>query len=159
MEQQYFDYKYVKEIDSNQLQFVIKANDYLLAKFKHIDTDFNELTNQTDVIIWFYQSLTEEEKTSLDSIVDNYTIQTIVIDLPDVSPRQIRLALIEKFGSLQPIEDLLNSLPEPMKSVAKVEWEYSIAFKRTRPLVIQMAAMLGMTSAQVDELWTRAWTL
>jgi len=70
-----------------------------------------------------------------------------------VTPRQIRQALIYSGVSLDMIESALNSLPEPMKSLAKTEWEYSTLFDRRRQLVNQMGVMLGWTSEQLDQLW------
>lgn len=77
----------------------------------------------------------------------------------DVTPRQIRQALILSGISMQQIEDALNTLPEPQKSLAKTEWEYSIAFQRQRPLVLAVGQMLGWTSQQLDDLWRLAATL
>jgi hypothetical protein len=77
----------------------------------------------------------------------------------DVTPRQIRQALILSGITLSQIDDAINSLPEPTQSLARVEWEYSIAFQRNRPLVAQVAQMLQWTSEQVDALWELAGTL
>jgi len=74
-------------------------------------------------------------------------------DIPSVTPRQIRQALILSGISIAQIESALDSLPEPIKSLAKTEWEYSNAFERNRPLVEQMGAMLGWSSEQLDNLW------
>jgi len=79
--------------------------------------------------------------------------------IPNVTPRQIRQALILSGVTTASIEAALDSLPEPMQSLAKIEWEYSTAFERNRPLVNQMASMLGWTSAQLDALWKLAGTL
>lgn len=73
--------------------------------------------------------------------------------IDDVTPRQIRQALILSGVDMAMIEAALNSLPEPTKSLAKTEWEYSIAFKRNRPLVKQVGLMLGWTPQQLDDLW------
>lgn len=82
------------------------------------------------------------------------------IPVPDsVTPRQIRQALIISGVSLSQIDDALNSLSEPVKSLARVEWEYSIAFQRNRPLVRQVALMLGWTDEQLDNLWKLAASL
>lgn len=79
--------------------------------------------------------------------------------IADVTPRQIRQAMIISGISLTSIETALSSLPEPTQSLARVEWEYSIAFQRNRPLVIQMGAMLGFTSGQLDAVWKLAASL
>ena len=80
----------------------------------------------------------------------------LVSNLPDVTPRQIRQALILSGVSMESIDTALNSMPEPTRSLAKTEWEYSIAFKRNRDLVNQVGVMLGWTSEQLDDLWAFA---
>lgn len=80
-------------------------------------------------------------------------------EIPDVTPRQIRQALVLMGVSLTDIDNALNSLSEPTKSLARIEWEYSISFQRQRPLVNTMGAMLGWTSDQLDALWIFAATL
>lgn len=79
--------------------------------------------------------------------------------LKDVSPRQIRQALVLSGVAMADIEAALASLPEPTKTLAQIEWEYSVVFQRNRPLVSQVAAALGWTSAQLDALWELAATL
>ncbi len=76
--------------------------------------------------------------------------------LKDVTPRQIRQALVLYGISLTDIDNALNGLPEPTKSLAKIEWEYSISFQRNRDLVNQVGALLGWTSQQLDDLWKYA---
>lgn len=77
----------------------------------------------------------------------------------DVTPRQIRQALVLSGVTLEQIDTALNALPEPMKTMAKVEWEYSNSFQRNRPLVAAVGVMLGWTSGQIDALWLFAGTL
>lgn len=77
-------------------------------------------------------------------------------DLPDVTPRQMRQALILSGVSMEMIETALSSLPEPNRSLALTEWEYSIAFKRQNPLVKMVAVLLGWTDDQLDDLWIMA---
>lgn len=79
--------------------------------------------------------------------------------IPDVTPRQIRQALILSGVSMQQITDSLNTLPSPQKELAIAEWEYSTAFIRTNPLVSSVGTMLGWTSQQLDNLWLYAGTL
>lgn len=71
----------------------------------------------------------------------------------DVTPRQIRQALILHGVSLTDIENALALLPEPTRSLAQIEWEYSVMFLRRNPLVEQVGQMLGWTSEQLDDLW------
>jgi hypothetical protein len=104
-----------------------------------------ELPNNTSEEVW-------QEKLAVYA-------QPGVIGLPDVTPRQMRQALILSGVSLTDIDAALDSLPEPTKSLAKIEWEYSIAFKRLNPLVASVGQILGWTSQQLDDLWKLAGTL
>lgn len=72
--------------------------------------------------------------------------------IADVTPRQMRTALAI-YGVLTAVEAALDSLSEPTKTLAKIEWDYSIAFQRNRPLVAQVGQMLGWSDAQLDALW------
>jgi len=74
-------------------------------------------------------------------------------DIPSVTPRQIRQALILSGISMSMIDDALSALPEPVSSLAKAEWEYSISFDRRRQLVQQVGILLGWTPEQLDNLW------
>lgn len=77
-------------------------------------------------------------------------------DLENVTPRQIRQALILSGVSMETIEEALNSLPEPTRSLALVEWEYSVAFIRSNPLVNNVGLVLGWNTKQIDDLWKMA---
>jgi hypothetical protein len=85
-----------------------------------------------------------------------YAKAPAVPEIADVSPRQIRTALILSGVTLASIEAALDTLSEPTKSLAKVEWEFSIAFQRNRPLVAQVGQMMGWSSEQLDGLWALA---
>lgn len=82
-----------------------------------------------------------------------------VKEYKDVTPRQIRQALILSGITLDQIDQAIDSLEEPTRSLARVEWEYSIAFQRHRPLVSQVAAMLGWNDDQLNALWDLAASL
>lgn len=79
--------------------------------------------------------------------------------IPNVTPRQIRQALIISGVDLNTIEAAIDSMPEPQRSLARTEWEYSTAFERNRPLVAQVGQLLGWTDTQLDTLWVMAGTL
>lgn len=104
-------------------------------------------------------SLTLPDSTSEEQWQKILTSYKEVPQIPDVTPRQIRQALILSGVSINDIEAALDSLPEPLKSLARVEWEYSISFQRNRPLVSQVGALLGWTSDQLDNLWRFAASL
>lgn len=114
---------------------------------------------------------------SLGNIPDSYQYQTVidvtdaqrevqvgwtwernrlVYKLPDCTPRQIRQALVLAGVSMEQIELALNAMPEPMRTLAKIEWEYSTAFIRSNTLVENVGLMLGWTPEQLDALWITA---
>jgi len=76
---------------------------------------------------------------------------------PDqVTPRQIRQALVLNGLTLSQIDSALASLPDPTKTMAQIEWEYSVAIHRSNPLVASVGALLGWTSDQIDALFIQA---
>lgn len=143
-------YNYTKNVIADKLQLEIVNEE--LTTIQYIET----VADSVD--IYFSEELSLEDKATLDAIVDAHdgNIPTII---PDVTPRQIRQALILSGVSLQQIDDAINSLSEPTKSLARVEWEYSNVFQRNRPLVAQVAAMLRWTDTQLDDLWRLAASL
>jgi hypothetical protein len=50
-------------------------------------------------------------------------------------------------------------MPDPPKTAAKIEWDYSNTVQRHNGFVSQIAPMLGMTEQQIDDLFILAATL
>lgn len=82
-----------------------------------------------------------------------------VVFIPDVSPRQIRQAIILSGMTLEQVDAILDAQPEPQKSLAKIAWQYSMSFSRNDVLVDAIAAAIGITSEQTDALWKLAGSL
>jgi hypothetical protein len=75
--------------------------------------------------------------------------------LAAITARQLRLWL-HGAGLLEQIPTLIAALPEPQRTTAQIEWEFSSDYHRDHPLVIQLGAALGMTSADMDLAWKQA---
>lgn len=76
-----------------------------------------------------------------------------------VTARQARQALLLA-GLLDSVPAALQSLPDPVqRGLALIEWEHSQEFERSRPLVVAMGPLLGLTSAQIDALFIQAASL
>ena len=75
--------------------------------------------------------------------------------LPSITARQLRLWL-HGAGLLEQIPSLITAMPEPQRTTAQIEWEFSSDYQRDHPLVIQLGAALGMTSADMDLAWKQA---
>jgi len=72
-----------------------------------------------------------------------------------VTMRQGRLALLAA-GKLAQVNAAIASLPEPQKSAALIEWDFSNELQRGNPFVATLGAALGLSDAQVDQLFITA---
>ena len=75
-----------------------------------------------------------------------------------VTMRQARLALHAN-GLLTAAVSAIDSLPEPQKTAAQIEWEYSSEVHRQSQMTNLIAAALGLSPQQIDELFQLAATL
>lgn len=75
--------------------------------------------------------------------------------LPPIKARQLRLWL-HGAGLLDQIPALIEALPEPRRTPARIEWEYATDYEREHPLVLQLGASLGMSAAELDMAWRQA---
>lgn len=72
-----------------------------------------------------------------------------------VTMRQARLALLGA-GLLPSVNAAIAAMPEPDKSAAQITWEFAATVDRSFGMVPQLAAALGMTEAQIDDLFVAA---
>jgi hypothetical protein len=80
----------------------------------------------------------------------------IVVPIPqEITMRQARLALHDA-GLLSNVVSAINSLPEPSKTKAMIEWEYSNALQRNNPFVTTLGTALGLSSDDIDNLFIAA---
>jgi hypothetical protein len=75
-----------------------------------------------------------------------------------VTMRQARLAL-HKSGMLTAVDAAIDAQPEPAKTEAKLDWEYAQTVDREFGLVPAMAAAMGLTEKQIDDLFVLAASL
>ncbi len=80
-------------------------------------------------------------------------------DVPQaVTMRQARLALLGA-GLLSQVNAAIASMPGAEGEAARIEWEYAQEVQRHNGFVSLLAPALGLTEAQLDELFTTAATL
>lgn len=73
-----------------------------------------------------------------------------------ITMRQCRLHLLAT-GKLSLVQTAIDSLPEPMRTEANIEWEYGAVVQRSSPLIAQLAPVLGWnTPEQIDEQFVEA---
>jgi hypothetical protein len=74
-----------------------------------------------------------------------------------VSARQIRLWLIRNGVSLTQVEAAIDAIPDQLqRDMVRVEWEYAPYVERAHPMLIPLAAALGLTETQVDQAFIEA---
>jgi hypothetical protein len=74
-----------------------------------------------------------------------------------ITMRQARLCL-HKHGMLAGVQPAIDALPEPDRTAAQIEWEYSSVVER-QGFVLTIAQALGISDEQLDALFIEAATL
>lgn len=73
-----------------------------------------------------------------------------------VTRRQARQALLLA-GLLSQVQPAIDAIPNAAtRAMVAIEWADSLYFERDRPALIGLATALGMTSAQLDQLFITA---
>lgn len=74
-----------------------------------------------------------------------------------VSARQIRLWLLRQGISLAAVDAAIDAIPDQLqRDSVRVEWDYSGYVERTHPMLVPLAAALGLTEQQVDQAFIEA---
>lgn len=73
----------------------------------------------------------------------------------EVTMRQARLAL-HAAGKLPAVNAAIAALPDPPKTAALIEWEYSRTVRRDSRLVAMLGPALGLDSAALDAIFVAA---
>jgi hypothetical protein len=102
------------------------------------------------------ESWVESEVGEVGDIYSNgeFSKPPIFHAIAPVSPRQIRQALT-RAGLRASVESAVAAGDQDLKDW----WEFSTTFERLNPQVTAMGAALGVSDAQLDDLWTLASTL
>ena len=78
---------------------------------------------------------------------------TVVDPVPDVvTMRQARLALLGA-GLLAQVNTAVANMPGADGDAARIEWEYAQEVRRDSPSVAALSAVIGWTTAQLDDLF------
>lgn len=71
-----------------------------------------------------------------------------------ITMRQARLCL-HKHGMLAGVQPVIDALPEPDRTAAQIEWDYSSVVER-QGFVLTIAQALGISDEQLDALFIEA---
>ena len=113
-----------------------------------VDTDGNVVTPE---VVEVTELVREYEPVVVDGVA--YALE---ITLPSVvTMRQARLALLQS-GLLATVETAITTGTD---EAMKIEWEYATEIKRDWNSLVALTTALGMTSAELDDLFQLASTL
>lgn len=90
-----------------------------------------------------------------DSYVDGEIVKEsspVNIIPNEITMRQARLILLEN-NLLSSVSQAITSLPEPNKTKAQIEWEYSNTLQRNNYFVSVLSSALGLSDTAVDNLF------
>ena len=81
--------------------------------------------------------------------------------VPDsVTARQLRLWLVRHRIALAQVDAAIDAITDPQqRDEVRVEWDYAPYVERSHPMVLPLAAALGLTPEQVDNAFREAATL
>lgn len=74
--------------------------------------------------------------------------------VPQTVTRFQALAALHLAGRLTAVQSIMAAPETPV--LAKLAWENALSFERNSPTLASLAAMLGMTDADLDALFTEA---
>lgn len=77
-------------------------------------------------------------------------------DVPTEVPLWAFRAVLTVQGIAPQVDGLIAALPEPQKTVAQVQWEFGNYIVRSHPLIVALGAQIGMTAAQIDDVFRQA---
>ena len=73
-----------------------------------------------------------------------------------VTRAQAKLALLQA-GLLSSVQPAIDSIPDATaRTSAQIDWDDRLTFDRSNGSLVNMAAMMGMTDAQIDDLFITA---
>lgn len=79
------------------------------------------------------------------------------LDMPSLSPRQLRLGLVRNGIALASVEAAIEAMPVgSAQDEARIEWEYAPAFRRMHPLISAVGSAVGLSDEQIDIMWQTA---
>jgi hypothetical protein len=74
-----------------------------------------------------------------------------------VSARQVRLWLVAAGVSLAAVDAAIDGIADAaQREMVRVEWEYAPYVERSHPMLVPLAAALGLTEQQIDVAFAEA---
>ena len=76
--------------------------------------------------------------------------------VPALTRRQFRLALVTSGYSLTDIEALIAQIEDDtQRQIIQIEWQDATVFERNNNSLLAISSLMGLSSAQIDALWSQ----
>lgn len=132
----------------------IKGKKFTATNIKSDDYELIENVNMPFNFVGGFLQFTNGEVSIISEKETEYN--NIISPVPQkISMRRARLCLLDK-GLLSSIQTAIDSLQEPEKSAAQIEWDYSTQVWRQKTFVLSIAEGLGWTEVELDNLFREA---
>lgn len=154
-EQEVLDYEEREALRSSEF-----SSRYRAQRQAAIDADRLTLTQdeQDRLAVWDakpedhqptgkYKSLGSREAKLREWVANEIAAETPVVP-QELTPRQFRLAMLQDGTSPDQITTMLQD-----NEAGLIEWEYASSIKRDHPLVASLAATLGKTEQEIDNIF------
>lgn len=140
----------IKYSNANVLEATwVDENDNIIKCHAYADVQMNELRADLGADAVEYESMIAEVEADIIPIIPEPIVIPQVVTM-----RQARLALLEQ-GLLATVD---TAIAGGTDEAMKIEWEYATEVRRDWASLITMTETLGMTSAQLDDLFLLAST-
>lgn len=91
----------------------------------------------------------------LTDVLAAYRLPGPIVEMPVLQPYHF-FAMLEISGKKAVLDAFIDALPAPQNIVARAKLDRSLAFHRDNDLVLAAQQALGLTTEQLDALWTQA---
>lgn len=102
----------------------------------------------------FSDEMSQAQRDAVLAVYESHDPSAISPEIPQVVTRFQARAALHLAGLLASVEALMAAPETP--ALAKLAWADAQEFKRNSPTMLAMAAELGLTETQLDELFTVA---
>ena len=108
-----------------------------------------------------YQKLFQDNGWDVSLVPENIDYQLFSTNrIPDkLTPRQFRLVLFQRGITEEMIDNVINQMEEPHKSLGMIEWKHATEIKREHPMIIQLAGIFNITNDDLDEMFIEGYRM
>lgn len=122
----------------------------------------NEIHKQDGFLDLIIPEINENQKLGeiiFDEVNNNFTyhIEEKLIEIPNtISQRQLRTQLALNGFDLSDVQAVIDSLPDPNKTIAQIAWDYALTFFRDDTLLNSITGILGISQSDLDQIFINA---